>query len=139
MKALTLHQPFATLATIGAKLIETRSWATRYRGPLAIHAAKTMPAYARAFAAEPTLWALLETNGFDRAVLDELPAGAVVAVARLVDCRVIDRAFAAGRPELERMCGNFALGRYAWVLEEVEALDPPVAARGRQRLWEWAA
>lgn len=41
MNALTLMQPWATLVAIGAKRIETRSWATRYRGPSAIHAART--------------------------------------------------------------------------------------------------
>jgi len=30
------------LIAIGAKKIETRSWATGYRGPLAIHAGKSM-------------------------------------------------------------------------------------------------
>ena len=40
MKVLTLTQPWATLVAIGAKHIETRSWATSYRGPLAIHAGK---------------------------------------------------------------------------------------------------
>ena len=39
MKVLTLTQPWATLVAIGAKRIETRSWATKYRGPLLIHAA----------------------------------------------------------------------------------------------------
>ena len=39
MKSLTLTQPWATLVAIGAKRIETRSWSTSYRGPLAIHAA----------------------------------------------------------------------------------------------------
>jgi len=43
MKALTLTQPWATLVAIGAKKIETRSWSTPYRGPLAIHAAKRIP------------------------------------------------------------------------------------------------
>lgn len=38
MKALTLHQPWATLVAIGAKTVETRGWATKHRGPLAIHA-----------------------------------------------------------------------------------------------------
>lgn len=38
MKALTLHQPWASLIAIGVKSIETRSWSTKYRGPLAIHA-----------------------------------------------------------------------------------------------------
>jgi len=40
MKALTLTQPWATLIACGAKRIETRSWATDFRGRIAIHAAK---------------------------------------------------------------------------------------------------
>ena len=39
MKVLTLHQPWASLVALGVKTIETRSWSTQYRGPLAIHAA----------------------------------------------------------------------------------------------------
>lgn len=43
MKALTLHQPWASLVACGVKTIETRSWSTSYRGPLAIHAAVKVP------------------------------------------------------------------------------------------------
>lgn len=43
MKALTLHQPWASLIAVGAKRIETRSWSTTYRGPLAIHAGARKP------------------------------------------------------------------------------------------------
>lgn len=43
MKAITLHQPWATLISLGVKSIETRSWSTSYRGPLAIHAAARPP------------------------------------------------------------------------------------------------
>jgi len=43
MKALTLWQPWASLIAVGAKRIETRSWSTKYRGPLAIHAAARKP------------------------------------------------------------------------------------------------
>lgn len=38
MRAITLHQPWASLVAHGVKLDETRSWRTPYRGPLAIHA-----------------------------------------------------------------------------------------------------
>ncbi|MHB1773386.1 MAG: ASCH domain-containing protein [Acidimicrobiales bacterium] len=41
MKALSLHQPWASLIAIGVKKVETRHWTTSYRGPLAIHAAAT--------------------------------------------------------------------------------------------------
>jgi len=40
MKALSLWQPWASAIALGSKRIETRGWATSYRGPLAIHAAK---------------------------------------------------------------------------------------------------
>jgi ASCH domain len=40
VQALSLHQPWASLVALGVKKIETRSWSTRYRGPLLIHAAK---------------------------------------------------------------------------------------------------
>jgi len=41
MKALTIHQPFASQVVLGTKRIEYRTWPTQHRGPLAIHAAKT--------------------------------------------------------------------------------------------------
>lgn len=44
MKALTIRQPWATLIAYGVKTIETRSWHTNYRGPVAIHAGATRPA-----------------------------------------------------------------------------------------------
>ncbi len=36
MKALSAKQPWANLIAAGEKTIETRTWATRYRGPLLI-------------------------------------------------------------------------------------------------------
>lgn len=43
MKALTVRQPWASLIAAGVKTIETRSWSTKYRGPLAIHAGAWRP------------------------------------------------------------------------------------------------
>ena len=96
MKALTLTQPWATLVAIGAKRIETRSWRTSYRGPLAIHAAKGFPKWAREFAQDdwtcfgalkPGHAAHLKLSGVrlipsetGRRAAGELPIGAVVAV-----------------------------------------------------------
>lgn len=41
MKALSVRQPYASQIIRGEKQIEYRTWRTNYRGPLAIHAAKT--------------------------------------------------------------------------------------------------
>jgi len=40
MKAISLLQPWATLVVTGVKTIETRSWGTKYRGPILIHASQ---------------------------------------------------------------------------------------------------
>lgn len=40
MKALTIHQPWASLIAYGFKRFETRGWRTNYRGLVAIHAGK---------------------------------------------------------------------------------------------------
>jgi hypothetical protein len=38
IRVLSLLQPWASLLVFGEKMIETRSWKTSYRGPVAIHA-----------------------------------------------------------------------------------------------------
>ncbi len=48
IRGLTLTKPWATLVALGHKRIETRSWSTVYRGPIAIHAAKGLPRWALA-------------------------------------------------------------------------------------------
>jgi activating signal cointegrator 1 len=42
MKAISIHQPWASLITFGAKRLEARSWHTPYRGPILIHASIIM-------------------------------------------------------------------------------------------------
>src|SRR5690349_22770127 len=88
MKAISLWQPWASLVSIGAKKIETRSWATAYRGPLAIHAAKkwTGELY-RPCLEEPFQSALI--RHFETP--EHLPLGCIVAQCRLVECMRIVR------------------------------------------------
>jgi hypothetical protein len=47
IRALTPTEPSAWLVALGFKGFETRSWQTVYRGPLAIHAAKSFPRWAQ--------------------------------------------------------------------------------------------
>lgn len=43
LPCISLWQPWASALAIRSKRNETRSWATSYRGPIAIHAAKRAP------------------------------------------------------------------------------------------------
>lgn len=178
MKALSLHQPYASLIVLGAKHIETRSWTTRYRGELAIHAAvkPVAPGELGAYCFDRNWIARHEGHdGYTGAPIaevigDTMPYGVVVAICNLVDVIPIDRH--ASEPggdrvgdfphdgplahqrgglwvvgpriptnptyiEDQRPYGDFSAGRWAWMLEDVVPLEVPVAAVGKQRLWEW--
>jgi len=132
VKALTLTQPWATLVAIGAKWIETRSWRTEYRGPLAIHAAKGMPHWAMDTCQEEPFRGVLLAAGI--AGVCDLPRGAVIATCRLVGCLPTEIFFPSER---EREFGDFDSGRFAWLLDEIVALPAPIAAKGALGLWEW--
>lgn len=155
MKALTLTQPWASLVAIGAKRIETRSWRTPYRGPLAIHAAKGFPADARDFANCRMVSGILlkETlgNAIDGRFNNVLPLGAVIATCRLISCiptreievgKVIETDAIANTEEYriteqEWALGNYDPGRWAWLLADVKLLPEPVPAKGALSLWDW--
>ena len=146
MKTISLWQPWASAIALGAKRIETRSWSTSYRGPLAIHAAK------RCIKEELIhLSCLHNWHGslyFNQNFL-ALPFGAVIAICELVDCRPTE-SFTNGEldavrfpPHLsvygwtERSMGDFGLGRFGWVLANIKALDDPIPLKGMQGLFEW--
>lgn len=143
VKALTLWQPWATLIAIGAKKIETRSWSTSYRGPLAIHAAKRWKEDQSAICGLPPFKSRLEKWGYRK---DNLPLGSVLAVVDLVEVYEIGEQVRGG--ELLRRIrgddwldelhfGDYTIGRYAWVLESVKRLAEPIPARGRLALWDF--
>ena len=94
-----MTQPWASLVAIGENTIETRSWSTRYRGRLAIHAAKGFPADARALCRRQPYRAVLARHGYASA--DDLPLGCVLAVARWRTCSYSIGA-ACGRHAMER-------------------------------------
>jgi hypothetical protein len=140
--ALTLTQPWASLVAIGAKSIETRSWGTKFRGPIAIHAAKGFPGEARAACHELPFEPVLQAAGYQRA--SDLPRGVIVAVAVLTNCWQFDKGSARrlrnsaleGRfPSHEIDFGDYSAGRWGFCLESIRAVETPIAARGMLGLW----
>jgi len=123
MKAITLYQPWASLIALGKKNIETRSWNTYYRGPLAIHAGKGTTSESRNIA---------ELAGLK---LSELPRGVIVAVADIVH---VDKVQLHNLPMFsERLWGDYSPGRFMWYLTNAKPLKEPIPARGLQGIWEW--
>ena len=86
MKALTLHQPWASLIALGPKTVETRSWSAPawvIGARIAIHAGKHRVRISNEF--DPAMYhAMVQIHGPDWQ--NHLPLGAVVATAKLAGC-----------------------------------------------------
>jgi hypothetical protein len=133
MKAISLLQPWASLVVMGIKTIETRSWGTKYRGPILVHA--SMGKAGSIFAAGMP---------FKKYIPDfkKLPFGAIIGQATIADVIRVENL--GMNDELinrltmeEKAFGDYADGRYAWILEEPVEYDKPIAARGTLSIWEY--
>lgn len=111
MKVLSLREPFASLIAEKKKLIETRSWKTNYRGELYIHASKS-----KALNDEQELLSFLSNS---------LHYGQILCKCKLKDCIYMTKEFVEdmklNHPD-EYLCDEYAVGRYAWILENIEPL-----------------
>jgi hypothetical protein len=64
-----------------------------------------------------------------------LPLGAVNAVIALIDVRSITLENRPAEPEYS--FGDYAPGRFDWILRDVHRLPDPVPAKGRLDSWKW--
>ncbi len=133
MKCISLWQPWASLIAIGAKRIETRSWSTKYRGPLAIHAAQHYSMQTAAFANRAPC-----STALQRCCLawGSLPRGAIVATCQLVDVAETRRMSPYLMDDNERAFGDFSAGRFAWILRDIVPLPEPLPFKGARGLFE---
>ena len=103
MKALSVLQPWAWAIVHGPKRIENRTWATRHRGPLLIHAGKGRQLLPKR--SEPGRQLCLPDG--TGVPVDELSFGGVIGVVDVVDCV----------PVADVKDDPFAEGPWCWVLE----------------------
>ncbi|WP_458414545.1 ASCH domain-containing protein [Schinkia sp. CFF1] len=145
MKAITIKQPWATLIALGEKKFETRSWQTKYRGEIAIHAGKTIDK--GAFDEVAIMEALLRHGIKSK---EELPTAAIIATVDLVECHKVTADYMSMYDEEkagtenglliegnEWWFGDYTEGRYAWELTNLYVLPEPIQAKGQLSLWEW--
>jgi hypothetical protein len=120
MKALSVRQPWAELILLGRKRYELRSWETKYRGRLLIHAAQTV-----------------ERRHVVRAGLDakQLTTGALVGSVEVVGCGAFAPPIAEELRSNGSYFGEWQPGLFAWELREPRRLRQPVPCRGALGLW----
>lgn len=140
MKAISLTQPMAW-AIFNGKDVENRRWATRYRGPLLIHAS-------RSFDREHYNWIAQKENrlGLTLPQPEEFVHGALLGVVNLVVVVKRGEPFQltalrrSGRDTLrqaERVVGSrWFFGPYGYGLEGAREFPEPIPYRGALSLFE---
>jgi hypothetical protein len=112
MKALSIRQPWAHLIVHEGKTIENRSWSTRYRGPLLIHAAKGMTdaEFRDAMDFVDTAFPLEKLDRIvRRARASNAPRGGIIGRATLVDV-------------ITQSDSPWFFGPFGFVLEDIQPL-----------------
>ena len=123
MKVLTIKEPWATLIIKGYKKYEFRSWKTKYRGKILIHAGLSIDKN--------------NVSKFNNYNL-EYSQGQIIGEAKLVDCILVDESLQKELQEKNLLVyGNNNVGKYAWKLENVVKYDKKEKIKGKLGLWNY--
>lgn len=125
MKVLTIKQPWATLIMQGDKKYEFRSWQTKYRGELLIHAGKSVDKEA--------------IKRLGKYLPENLPLGKILGKVRLVDCIKMSPEFKEMllKENNEIYTKSSFQENYGWKVTDIEVFEEPIEAKGRLSLWEY--
>lgn len=127
MKVITIKQPFATLIAEGLKKYEFRTWKTKYRGDILIHAGKSIDKEAM--------------KRFSYLNLD-YPVGCIIAKAKITDCVYVDNEL---KDELRKIDDRVYHGvvkepndwdGYGFKLSDVQKIEP-IYINGKLSLWDY--
>lgn len=128
MKVLTIKEPFVSLIKENIKKIETRSWKTNYRGEIFIHCGLSKVNMKEERIKK--LVSLLNDKSMNY--------GNIVLKAKLIDCVYMDDEFISlvKKDKNEYLSGRYEVGRYAWVLDNIELIDP-IKVKGQLGIWNY--
>ena len=124
MKVLTIKEPWASLIINGYKKYEFRSWKTKYRGKILIHAGMSLEKDAAKRFSEYNL---------------EYYKGAIIGEATITDCILVDTKL---NEELRKInplvyAKSNHVETYAWKLENIKKYDKPIYIKGKLGLWNY--
>jgi len=128
MKAITIKQPWATLIAEGYKEYEFRTWKTKYRGDILIHAGK----------------------GIDKKAMErfkhlnlEYPVGKIIAKAIITDCVKVDDRLRDVLAKKDPIVYKGVINKssndwdgYGFKLENIEKINP-IEVNGKLSLWDY--
>lgn len=124
MKVLTIKEPWASLIINGYKEYEFRSWKTKYRGKILIHAGMSLEKDASERFKEYNL---------------EYYKGAIIGEATITDCILVDNEFNLELRKINPLvyARSNHVETYAWKLENIKKYDKPIYIKGKLGLWNY--
>jgi hypothetical protein len=121
MKAITVKQPWASLIVNGIKDIENRTWLTKFRGRVLIHAAKKEFNFTNEL-----------TSEYQREFISNIKKpyvnGFIIGSVDIVDC-------VKSKDNKSTLWGNMYC--YHWILEHPIKFSNPIPAKGRLLFWDY--
>lgn len=127
MKVITVKQPFATLIAEGLKEYEFRTWRTKFRGDILIHAGK----------------------GVDKKAMErykhlnlDYPSGKIIAKATITDCVYVDDKLKEELQVKDPLVYYGILKKdsdwdgYGFKLENIKKVEP-IEVNGKLSLWDY--
>lgn len=121
MKAITIKQPWASLICEGIKDIENRTWNTKFRGIVLIHAG------AKDFDFRGQMTSEYQRE-FIKGIEKPYVKGAIIGSVEIVDCvKSIDNP--------NKVWGNMYC--YHWVLANPIMFTKPIPAKGKLSFWNY--
>ncbi|HCC03561.1 MAG TPA: 2-oxoglutarate dehydrogenase E1 [Clostridiales bacterium] len=125
MKVLTIKQPWATLIIQGDKRFEFRSWQTKYRGDLLIHAGKGIDKEAM--------------KRLAKYLPKELQYGKILGKVKLVDCIKMSPEFKELllKENSDIYTKSSFKESYGWQVSNVKVFENPIDVKGHLSLWEY--
>ena len=126
MKVLTIKQPYASLIAAGLKEYEFRTWKTKYRGEVLIHAGKSV-----------------DKKAMEKYKIYNLdyPKGCIIAKATITDCIKIDeeaRKIFQDKESIiyDNVTKDLSWQGYGFKLENVKKIEP-IYVSGKLSLWDY--
>lgn len=143
MKAITIKQPWASLIVEGIKDIENRTWQTKFRGRVLVHAA-LKPHYDIVNINNQVIYNYLKEKGL--LFKDDIDAfcavGAVIGSVEIVDCVINHSSVWAEKSEFSPYTVNGAPNEglkptYNWVLANPIKFPEPIPCKGKLSFWDY--
>lgn len=124
MKAITIKQPFASLIIEGYKEYEFRTWRTKFRGDILIHAGKGVDKKA------------MEKY---KHLVSDCPSGCILGIVKITDCIKIDdeaREMLKDNIVYDNIVNNKDWDGFGFKIESIRKVEN-TPANGKLSLWDF--